>query len=80
MAGTSAAAVILVALATMSSGWHRWLVVLLALLVYLVISGDRIFLGVHYLSDVVAGNLLGLCVGLAGWLVLLRSTHERSVS
>lgn len=80
MAGTFAAAVILVALATMSPGWNRRLVVLFALLVYLVISGDRVFLGVHYLSDVVAGNLLGLCISLAGWLVLLRGTHERSVS
>lgn len=54
------------------------LVVLLALLVYLVISVDRIFLGVHYLSDVVAGNLLGLCIALAGWLLLLRVTSSGS--
>ena len=47
-------------------------------LVYLVISVDRIFLGVHYLSDVVAGNLLGLCIALAGWLLLLRVTSSGS--
>ncbi len=78
MAGTFAAAVILVALAMMGPGWSRRLVVLLALLVYLVISVDRIFLGVHYLSDVVAGNLLGLCIALAGWLLLLRVTSSGS--
>lgn len=80
MAGTFAAAVVLTAFAAMSAGWSRKFVVLLALVVYVVISVDRIFLGVHYLSDVVAGNLLGLCIALAGWLVLLRSTRGRSVS
>lgn len=80
MAGTFATATILVALAAMGPGWSRRLVVLVALLVYVVISVDRIFLGVHYLSDVIAGNLLGLCIALAGWLVLLRFTRVRGVS
>ena len=33
--------------------------------------------GRSLLQDVVAGNLLGLCITLAGWLVLLRFTRGR---
>jgi undecaprenyl-diphosphatase len=71
-AGTFAAAVILLSLATAAAGWRRQLVILFVLLASLVISADRIFLGVHYLSDVIAGNLLGVSIALAGWLLMLR--------
>jgi len=78
MVGTFAAALVLVAFAAIRPGWNRRMVVLAALLVYVVISVDRIFLGVHYLSDVIAGNLLGLSIALAGWLVLLRFARTPS--
>jgi YegS/Rv2252/BmrU family lipid kinase len=45
----------------------RRLIVTLAVLVALLVGADRIFLGVHNLSDVVAGWLLGAGVVLA-WL------------
>jgi len=75
-AGTFTTAVILLVLATMRPGWLRRLVLGGALVVDLVISVDRLFLGVHYLSDVIAGNLLGAVIALAGWLLMFRRRRE----
>jgi len=79
MAGTFTAATILLVLATVSPGWRRRLILAFAVLVGFVISMDRIFLGVHYLSDVVGGVLLGAIIALAGWLLVLRRLRERRV-
>lgn len=58
-AGTyTAAATTILALATLSTGWLRRLAILSAVLVGLTISVDRMYLGVHYLSEVIAGNIL----------------------
>lgn len=46
--------------------WQRRLLVTLALLLILLICFSRIYLGVHYLSDVLAGLLLGLLWLLVG--------------
>jgi membrane-associated phospholipid phosphatase len=75
-AGTFAAALTILLFATMSAGWSRRLAILSALFVGLIISLDRIFLGVHYLSDVIAGNALGVAVALTGWLVMLRLARD----
>ncbi len=40
--------------------WARWLTMLLAVLLVLLIAFSRLMLGVHYPSDVVAGMALGL--------------------
>ncbi len=40
--------------------WARWLVMLFAFVVIVLISLSRIYLGVHYPSDVVAGVIIGL--------------------
>ncbi|MFL6139149.1 MAG: phosphatase PAP2 family protein [Frankiaceae bacterium] len=45
--------------------WARWLVIAVAALLVAAIAASRVLLGVHYLSDVVAGCALGLA-----WLVL----------
>jgi undecaprenyl-diphosphatase len=40
--------------------WARWLVMAFAFLVIVLISLSRMYLGVHYPSDVVAGVIIGL--------------------
>ena len=70
-AGMFALAVALVAAVTLRSTLARWAVSAAGLVVALVICVDRIFLGVHYFSDVVGGILLGVAITLAGWLVML---------
>ena len=48
--------------------WWRWLAVALAAVAGLVVGLDRIFLGVHFPSDVIAGWLLGVGVTVTSWL------------
>lgn len=69
---TFAIAIVLVALVTLSSDAARRAVIAAALLLVTVICLDRIFLGLHYLSDVVGGLLLGAAVPILGWTVMLR--------
>ncbi len=69
---TFAIAIVLVALVTLSSDAARWAVIAAALLLVTVICLDRIFLGLHYPSDVVGGLLLGAAVPILGWMVMLR--------
>jgi membrane-associated phospholipid phosphatase len=45
----------------------RWLAVGSAVLAGLVVGLDRIFLGVHFPSDVIAGWLLGLGIAVTSW-------------
>ncbi|MGN6251445.1 MAG: diacylglycerol kinase family protein [Marmoricola sp.] len=78
--GISAAAGVAIVLALMlvrRRGLRR-LIVGLALLVALVVGADRLFLGVHNLSDVVAGWFLGTAVVLV-WLALL-DPEPRSIA
>ncbi len=56
----------------------RRLVLVLALAIALLVGADRIFLGVHNVSDVVAGYLLGAGVVLA-WLAFYDPT-PRSIA
>ena len=79
-AGTFTTAMILLVLATVSPGWRRRLMEAFAVLVGFIIAMDRIFLGVHYLSDVIGGVLLGAVIALAGWLLMLRRLRERHVA
>ena len=46
--------------------WMRTLTIISSLLLVLLISVSRLYLGVHYPSDVAAGALLGAVVGSAG--------------
>ena len=72
-----AAAVILLAWTTLAPGLLRRLVTVLAVLVALVIGLDRIFLGVHFLSDVVGGLLLGVMLTLTAWWLVLAAGRRR---
>jgi len=40
--------------------WIRWLVAVLLLLLIIVIGYSRVYLRVHYASDVLAGFIIGL--------------------
>jgi undecaprenyl-diphosphatase len=72
-AGAGMFVTVVVLLVNMSTSTRRLRigVTSLATLVALTICADRVFLGVHYLSDVVGGVLLGVATALAAWLVLL---------
>jgi YegS/Rv2252/BmrU family lipid kinase len=64
-------------------GLRRRLLITAWVVIGLVIGADRIILGVHYLSDVVAGLCLGMAVTIAVWVVLVpdasRIPHELAV-
>ena len=51
--------------------WARWLTMLVALLVILLIGVSRMYLGVHYPSDVLAGVIMGLA-----WAAFCMATLE----
>ncbi len=51
--------------------WERALTMLLAALIILAISASRVYLGVHYPSDVMAGMIIGI-----GWSAFCMATLE----
>jgi undecaprenyl-diphosphatase len=51
--------------------WERALTMIIAALVILAISASRVYLGVHYPSDVAAGMIIGL-----GWSAFCMATLE----
>jgi undecaprenyl-diphosphatase len=55
------------------------LVYVLAMAMVLAIGVSRVYLGVHWPSDVLAGWCLGAAWALAGWLVLLRWVGRENV-
>ena len=54
--------------------WTRWLAVGGALVLCLLVAADRLYLGVHWESDVLGGTLLG-AVGLAAAIIWLDRPH-----
>jgi len=51
--------------------WARWLVMSLAAITVILISTSRLYLGVHYPSDVLAGAVIGLA-----WAAFCMATLE----
>ena len=70
-AGLFVVTAVLLTHAAMTRGWFRWALDALWLLIGLVIGLDRVLLGVHYPSDVVAGWALGAAIPLAVAAVLV---------
>lgn len=49
--------------------WGRWMLLVAAVLIVLIIGVSRIYLGVHYPSDIIAGYLMSGCwLALSVWL------------
>ncbi|HVF39077.1 MAG TPA: phosphatase PAP2 family protein [Gemmatimonadaceae bacterium] len=51
--------------------WPRWVTMIVALLIITLICASRMYLGVHYPSDVLAGAIIGL-----GWAAFCMATLE----
>ena len=82
-AGLLATVAILLTIVLTDRGLRRRLLIAVWVLLGLSIGADRIFLGVHYLSDVVAGLCFGMAVTIAVWVLLVpdasRIPHELAV-
>ena len=82
-AGLLATVGILLTIILTHRGLRRRLLIGAWVLLGLLIGADRIVLGVHYLSDVVAGLCLGMAVTIAVWVLLVpdasRIPHELAV-
>ncbi len=71
-AGMLATIAILVSIILTGRGWKRRLIIACWVIVGVLIASDRILLGVHYLSDVIAGLALGSLIPLATWFIATR--------
>jgi YegS/Rv2252/BmrU family lipid kinase len=64
-------------------GWRRRILVTILGLLAIGVGASRIFLGVHYLSDVVAGFSFGMAVAIGLWILIVGSStrlpHEAAV-
>lgn len=69
-AGMFVTVLVLLTIVLTGRGWRRRLVLTLWVALGLLVAASRVFLGVHYLSDVTAGLCLGVTVALALWLVV----------
>ncbi len=82
-AGLFATVAVLLTIILTRRGWRRRILITAWVLLALATAADRIVLGVHYLSDVVAGLSLGAAVTVAVWMLLVpeatRIPHELAV-
>jgi YegS/Rv2252/BmrU family lipid kinase len=74
---------ILVTIVLTGRGWKRRIIVTVFGVLAIGVGASRIFLGVHYLSDVVAGLSLGMFVALGLWVLMVggatRLPHELAI-
>lgn len=70
----------LLLLTTVSPRPARSLSIGAAIVVGVLVPASRIFLGVHYLTDVVAGLLLGAAISLLTWTALARHMPRTSLT
>ena len=67
-AGMFGTTLILLTIVLVQKGLVRRLLITLWAALWVIVGLDRIFLGVHYLSDVVGGILLGTLIALGAWV------------
>ena len=64
-------------------GFRRRLIVTILVLLAIGVGASRVFLGVHYFSDVVAGLSFGMAITIALWILVVSSStrlpHETAV-
>lgn len=70
-AGVFCTIAILLTIVLTGRGLKRRLLIALWVFIGLAIAADRVFLGVHYLSDVVAGLAFGSLIALVLWILLM---------
>ena len=70
-AGIFCAVAILLTIVLTGRGLKRRLIIAFVVLFGLVVCADRIFLGVHYLTDVLGGLILGVWIVLLVWMLLM---------
>lgn len=70
-AGVFCTIAILLTIVLTGRGWRRRVIIILWVLLGLAIAASRVFLGVHYLSDVVTGLAFGSFVALTSWSVMM---------
>ena len=68
-AWAAVAALVVLALTELRRGRRRLVLVVVLVAAATVVSADRVFLGVHYPSDVLGGALLGVALALGTWLI-----------
>ncbi|WP_375001394.1 phosphatase PAP2 family protein [Aeromicrobium sp. CTD01-1L150] len=69
-AGVFFTVLVLLTIILTGRGWRRRLVLALWVVLGIFVAASRVFLGVHYLSDVAAGLAMGISVTLALWLLV----------
>lgn len=75
--GMFATALILITLVlTRRGSLVRWVLLTFWLAVAVFASAERVFLGVHYLSDVVVGTALGALITFGAWLAVTSSIPD----
>ncbi|AWB90809.1 phosphatase PAP2 family protein [Aeromicrobium chenweiae] len=74
---------VLLAIVLTGRGWKRRILISVLSLLAIGVGASRVFLGVHYLSDVVAGLCLGLVIALGLWILVVadaaRLPHELAI-
>lgn len=76
-AAVAYAAITVVLLWHVRRHWIRTILVLLTVLVPIAVGASRLYLGMHYLTDVIAGALLGAASVVATLFIVVRASERR---
>jgi undecaprenyl-diphosphatase len=75
---TLAAGVLVFLLWPLLSAYQRRIAVALAIVVPVLVGLDRLFIGAHFPSDILAGHVLGLGIMFASWIGFIGRTASTS--